>query len=113
MSAFETLDLENSKMVTMVTRRLLDEGDFDAWKTRFEAGAAARKEAGCLGVQRYRGAENPRELIVIFEWDNIERAKAYVGLKTWENPSLKAPRADSGAPKLDIVFVDSLGALAN
>jgi heme-degrading monooxygenase HmoA len=98
-------------MVTMVTRRRLEVGDFDAWKKRFEAGAADRKAAGCLGVQRYQGTEDPRELVVIFEWDTIERAKAYVGLKSAQNPGLTAKRDDGGGPKLDLIFVKSLGAL--
>jgi heme-degrading monooxygenase HmoA len=98
-------------MVTMVTRRLLEAGDFDAWKKRFEAGAADRKAAGCLGVQRYQGTEDPRELVVIFEWDTVERARAYVGLKESQNPDLTAPREDGGGPKLDVIFVQTLGSL--
>jgi heme-degrading monooxygenase HmoA len=100
-------------MVTMVTRRLLDTGDFDDWKKRFEASAVDRKAAGCLGVQRFQGIEDPRELVVIFEWDTIEHAKAYVGLKESQNPNLTAPRDDGGGPKLDVVFVSSLGPLDN
>lgn len=98
-------------MVMMVTRRLLDEGDFDAWQARFEAQVELRKAAGCRGVRRMRGVENPRELVVIFDWDTIENAKAFVGLKTTEKPELLDRREDGDAPKLDIVFVDELPAL--
>jgi len=100
-------------VVTMVTRRRLEVGDFDDWKARFEAGAADRKAAGCLGVQRYQAIEDPRELVVIFEWDTMERAKAYVGLKTSQNPNLTAPREKGGGPKLDVIFVKSLGPLGS
>lgn len=98
-------------MVKMVTRRLLDEGDFDDWKVRFEAQSELRKAAGCRGVQRMRGVENPRELVVIFDWDTIENAKAFVGIKTSEKPDLLEDREDAAAPKLDIVFVDDMPAL--
>lgn len=98
-------------MVKMVTRRLLDEGDFDDWKVRFEAQSAIRKAAGCRGVERMRGVENPRELVVIFDWDTIENAKAFVGLKTMEKPELLADREDAATPRLDIVFVEELPAL--
>ena len=98
-------------MVKMVTRRLLDEGDFEAWKPRFEAQSEIRRQAGCRGVERYRGVENPRELVVIFDWDTIENAKAFVGMKTGEKPELLENRDDAAAPKLDIIFVDDLGPL--
>ena len=98
-------------MVIMVTRRLLDEGDFDPWKERFEAQSEIRKAAGCRGVPRMRGIENPRELVVIFEWDTIDNANAFVGLKTTEKPELLEIRDDAGVPKLDIVFVEELPAL--
>lgn len=100
-------------MVLMVTRRLLDEGDFDPWKERFEAQAEIRKAAGCRGVRRMRGIENPRELVVIFEWDTIENAKAFVGVKTSEKPELLESREDASVPKLDIVFVEEMPALAS
>jgi heme-degrading monooxygenase HmoA len=100
-------------MVLMVTRRLLDEGDFDDWKKRFEAQAEVRKAAGCRGVRRMRGVENPRELVVIFDWDTIENAKAFVGIKTTEKPELLENREDAAAPKLDIVFVEEMPPLAS
>lgn len=95
-------------MVMMVTRRLLDEGEFEAWKPRFEAQAAIRKAAGCRSVRRLRGVENPRELVVIFDWDTIENAKAFVGMKTTEKPELLERREDAEAPKLDILFVEEV-----
>ncbi len=95
-------------MVWMVTRRRLEEGDFDAWKVRFEAGAEARKAAGCRGVKRFRGAEDSRELVVIFDWDSIENARAFVNMKVDENPKLVESRDDGAGPKLDVVFVEEM-----
>ena len=95
-------------MVMMVSRRRLDDGDFDAWKRRFESGGAARKAAGCRGVRRFRGAEDPLELIVIFDWDTIEHAKAYVGMKVTENPKLVSEREGGGGPKLANIFVEEM-----
>ncbi|CAN5391615.1 hypothetical protein BH10PSE12_BH10PSE12_13210 [soil metagenome] len=98
-------------MVMMVTRRLLDEGDFEPWKARFEAQSEIRKAAGCRGIMRFRGVENPRELVVIFDWDTIENAKAFVGIKMTEKPELQDQREDGSAPKLDMIFVEDLGSL--
>lgn len=95
-------------MVYMVSRRLLDEGDYDAWKVRFEAQSEIRKAAGCRGIQRFRGVENPRELVVIFDWDTIENAKAFVNMKLNEKPELLDQREDGSAPKMDSVFVEAM-----
>lgn len=95
-------------MVMMVSRRLLDDGDYQAWKVRFEAQADVRKAAGCRGVRRFRGVENPRELVVIFDWDTIENCRAFVGIKTSEKPELLDKREDGDAPKLDLLFMDEM-----
>jgi heme-degrading monooxygenase HmoA len=100
-------------MVLMVSRRRLEEGDFDAWKKRFEAGAAARKAAGCRGVRRFHGIEDPHELVVIFDWDTIENARAYVGIKVNENPKLVAEREGGGGPNLANLFVVEMEPLDN
>jgi hypothetical protein len=48
------------------------------------------------------------ELIVIFDWDTIEHAKAYVGMKVTENPKLVSEREGGGGPKLANIFVDEM-----
>lgn len=100
-------------MVMMVSRRLLDEGDFEPWKARFEAQSEIRKAAGCRGVMRFRGVENPRELVVIFDWDTIENAKAFVGIKMTEKPELLDAREDGSAPKLDLLFMEQMATLSS
>jgi len=95
-------------MVMMVSRRLLDEGDFDAWKERFEAQSETRAQAGCRGVRRFRGVENPRELLVIFDWDSEENARKFVGMKLSEKPELLETREGGVAPKLENIFMEEL-----
>lgn len=91
-------------MVTMVSRRRLEEGDFDAWKVRFEGGSAARKAAGCRGVRRFHGIEDHHELLVIFDWDSAENAKAFVNSKVAENEKLTNLRP-GGTPMLENIFM--------
>lgn len=97
-----------ARMVLMVSRRRLEDGDFDAWKERFEAGAPARKAAGCRGVRRFRGIQDPQELVVIFDWESLEKAQAFVGMKIAENPKLLAGREDGGGPKMVNTFVEEM-----
>lgn len=100
-------------MATMISRRKLEPGDFDAWRERFEAGAEARKEAGCRGVRRFVNVNDPEEVIVIFDWDSHENAKRYVQMKVAENAKLVEERSPGGAPKLDNIFVEELPPLAS
>jgi len=95
-------------MPLMISRRRLDEGDFEPWMARFEAQVEARANAGCRGIRRFRGIEDPREIMVIFDWESVEKAKAFVGMKLAENPGLTAPREEGAGPKLENIFMEEL-----
>ncbi|KAF1697273.1 hypothetical protein CSC62_08720 [Pseudoxanthomonas jiangsuensis] len=95
-------------MAIMISRRKLDAGDYDAWKARFEEGASARAAAGCRGARRFRNLADPDEVIVIFDWDSLENARAYVGIKLSENARLSEERSPGGPPKLENIFVEEL-----
>jgi len=51
--------------------------DFEKWKTVFDEYASARKEAGCQSVQIFRNGEDPNEVVVLLDWDNIENFKKF------------------------------------
>jgi hypothetical protein len=94
-------------MPLMLSRRRLEPGDFENWKTRFESGAAERKAAGCRGVRRFRGIEDRDELVMIFDWDTIENGRAFVQKKVTQVRQLSEMRAD-GTPKHDYMFVEEM-----
>jgi heme-degrading monooxygenase HmoA len=94
-------------MAIMISRRKLDAGTFDAWKKRFEDGAASRKAAGCRGVRRFRSIHDPEEVVIVFDWDTHENARKFVEMKTTENPKLKDLRS-SGAPMLDNIYLEEM-----
>lgn len=99
-------------MPLMLSRRRLEPGDFEAWKTRFESGAAERKAAGCRGVRRFRGIEDRDELLMIFDWDTVENGRAFVRKKTAQVPQLSELRED-GSPKHDYIFVEEMESLSS
>ena len=37
-----------------------------------------RKAAGCESTTVFRNADDPNELVVLFEWDDLERARQYI-----------------------------------
>jgi heme-degrading monooxygenase HmoA len=49
--------------------------DYARWRAVFDADAAGRKTAGCRGARFLRNAEDPEEVIVLFEWDTLQRAR--------------------------------------
>jgi heme-degrading monooxygenase HmoA len=91
----------------MVSRRRLEDGDFEAWKVRFEQGAADRRRAGCRGVRRFVGIEDRHELMVIFDWDTLENARAFINAKMASNARLSESRAEAG-PKLWTIPMEEL-----
>jgi len=53
--------------------------DYVKWKSAFGApeGKTARKAAGAKSWQIFRNADDPNEIIVLIEWDNIDNARKY------------------------------------
>ena len=50
-------------------------GDYAGWREVFDADAAGREVAGCRGARVFRNAEDPEEVVVLFEWDSLESAR--------------------------------------
>ena len=49
--------------------------DYDHWKEVFDADAEGREAAGCRGARVFRNADDPEEVIVLFEWEGLESAR--------------------------------------
>ena len=47
--------------------------DYGRWREAFDAGG--REAAGCRGARIFRDADDPEEVVVLFEWDALERAR--------------------------------------
>ncbi len=51
--------------------------DYSVWKKVFVARASARRAAGSKGGRIYHTRGNPCEVMVVCEWDTIEKARAF------------------------------------
>lgn len=51
--------------------------DFAAWQAIFEDQDASRGAHGCQRGRLFQNAADPNELLVLLEWDNLERAYLY------------------------------------
>ncbi len=51
--------------------------NYAAWKPLFDKDHSAIKARGSTGGRLYRNAENRNEVIVIFNWDNLDKARQF------------------------------------
>lgn len=52
-------------------------GGFDEWKSHFDEGDATRREHGQQSAQVFRSVDDPNEVVVLFEWDDEDNARAF------------------------------------
>jgi heme-degrading monooxygenase HmoA len=53
--------------------------DYDKWKAVFDEQGATRQAAGSKGGFVLRNADDPNQITVLLEWDNLENARAFAG----------------------------------
>lgn len=51
--------------------------DYATWKPVYDEHGAIRKAAGCQGTIVFRMADDPNNVIVLLEWDNLEKAQQF------------------------------------
>jgi hypothetical protein len=51
--------------------------DYAKWKPVFDAHAAARTAGGMKEGLLFRGAENPNEIVVLWETDDLEKTRQF------------------------------------
>jgi heme-degrading monooxygenase HmoA len=60
-------------------------GKWEEFESIFKDDAPRRKRLGSLGGKLFRNIQDPQNLFVTFEWDNVENAKRFAeGLETNE-----------------------------
>ncbi len=52
--------------------------DYAQWKVACVAHSVTRQASGSRGGQLLRSASDPNELVVLLEWDDLERARQFV-----------------------------------
>jgi heme-degrading monooxygenase HmoA len=51
--------------------------DYAKWKAAFDAHASTRKAQGSKGGQLLRDTEKPTDVVIVLEWDNLDKARAF------------------------------------
>jgi hypothetical protein len=75
--------------------------DFAKWKVKYDEHLSARKAAGLTERNLFRNADNPNEVILLFEASDLGKARAFVS-----SDDLRQKMQESGvSDKPDIYFL--------
>jgi heme-degrading monooxygenase HmoA len=77
--------------------------DYTRWKPAFDAHGATRKASGSKGGRLLRSAEDPNELVILLEWDNLQKARQFAQPYALRNTM---QRAVVGKP--EVYFLEEL-----
>jgi len=51
--------------------------DFAKWKPIFDEHTVTRKAKGSKGGHVFRNGSNPNEILILFEWDDLQKARQF------------------------------------
>lgn len=51
--------------------------DYARWRPLYDEDGSARKAAGCKGTQVFRSADDPNEVMLLLEWDDLAKARQF------------------------------------
>ena len=77
--------------------------DYEKWKQIFDKHGSVRKSKGSKGAMIYRDSKDPKQLVVVTEWENMEAAKNFSMSDDLKNTMKKA--GVMGLPKLYYIDV--------
>ena len=90
-------------MVHILVRHQVE--DYGKWKAAFDTDESVRKAGGGAGHQLFRGADNPNEITILLEWDDLAKAQAFTS-----SPELKETMQKAGVlVPPDISFINQAG----
>jgi len=53
---------------------------FARWKQAFDSHVATREASGCKGGHIFQNADDPNNIVILLEWDDVAQARAFAGL---------------------------------
>jgi heme-degrading monooxygenase HmoA len=89
-------------MPTVIVR--IEFEDFEKWKAGFEASASLRKSFGSKGVRALRNLECPEEVIIVGEYEDLERAR-----QMFESPEFREATQRAGlTSRPEVSFLEDI-----
>ena len=53
--------------------------DYAKWRNAFDGSIEMRKAGGELSAQVFQTSEDPNDLVLLFEWNSLDNARAFLG----------------------------------
>jgi heme-degrading monooxygenase HmoA len=79
--------------------------DYTKWKPAYDEHAATRKASGSKKAHLFRNADNPNEIVILFEWANLDNARKFA-----QSQDLRKKMQQAGvSDKPDIYFLEEIG----
>ena len=78
--------------------------DYLQWKLVFVEHALARKSTGSQGGLLFQNANDPNEVFILMEWDDLEKARAFAGSDDLRDAMQRAGVAE----KSDVYFLQKV-----
>jgi len=78
--------------------------NFETWKPIFDEHGATRGEHGGKGGYLFRSAEDPNEIVLLLEWEDLEKARRFAQSEDLREAMQRAGVAD----RPDIYFLEEL-----
>lgn len=64
-------------MANLLVRNKVE--DYATWKPVFDKHSEMRKAAGSKGGRLFHNADDPNDVVVLMEWDDIAKAREFAG----------------------------------
>ena len=82
--------------------------DFEKWKLAFDRHGSTREASGSKGGFLFRNAQDPSEVIVLLEWEELEQARQFA-----QSQDLRQAMEQAGVvDQPDVFFLEEADSLA-
>lgn len=92
---------ENMQYVLVINKI----GNYEKWKSVFDKNMDSRMDNGSKEAHVFRNVNNQDEVVILYEWDNLDNAKQF-----FESPDLKAKMENAGVKEMpDVHLLEGMG----
>lgn len=77
--------------------------NFEKWKPIFDERKSLRKDAGSKEAILYRNSEDAKEFVLVFDWENMEKAKEF-----FTSESLQKVLKKGGAELVETIYLEEI-----
>lgn len=82
--------------------------DYVKWRPIFDEHGATRRAGGSQGGRLFRTLQDPNEIVALFQWDDLEKAKQFAGSEDLREAMMRG--GVKGQPQ--VLFLEELSVLS-